>query len=98
MGQGLYLLIAPFGQEKTKLIHIFFPHPKTIRPVCLLSHTEINSFLVFLPAVLDLLILNCNDPVHSIYFGRLFSGGNTLVFMTQHIAQGDLHIYLTSAR
>lgn len=97
-GQGLYLLIAPLGQEKTKLIHIFFSHPKTIRLVCLLSRTEINSFPAFLPAVLDLLILNSNDPIHSIYFGRLFSGGNTFVFMTQHIAQGDLHIYLTSAR
>lgn len=48
---------------------------------------------MFLPAAADSLILNSNDPIHSIYFGRLFFGGDTFVFMTQHIAQGDLHIF-----
>lgn len=97
MVQGLYLLIAPLGQVKTKLIHNFFfpPHPKTIRLVCLLSHTEINSFLVFLPAASDSLILNSNDPIHSIYFRRLFSRSNTFrVYDTAHCTRAPAYIWL----
>lgn len=50
---------------------------------------------MFLPAAPDSLILNSNDPIHSIYFGGLFSGGNTFcVYDTAHCTRGSAYICL----